>query len=39
MISDKRCGEKCSVTPIVSQLKQIPSLSNVDIKILDYSDD
>lgn len=38
MITDKRCGDKCNVEPIISQLKQIPSLSNVNIKVLDYSE-
>jgi hypothetical protein len=39
MITDKRCGDKCNVDPIISQLKQVPSLSSIEIKVLDYSDD
>lgn len=39
MITDERCWDKCDVNPIISQLKQIPSLSNINIKVLDYSDD
>jgi len=38
MITDKRCGEKCNLTPIISQLKLIPSLSNAKITELDYSE-
>ncbi|MDQ7009903.1 MAG: thioredoxin domain-containing protein [Candidatus Gracilibacteria bacterium] len=37
IISDKRCGEECNTTPIITQLKQIPSLSSVEIKTIDYS--
>jgi hypothetical protein len=39
MITDKRCGDKCNLTPIVSQLRQVPSLVSADIKELDYSDE
>lgn len=37
MITDKRCGEECNTAPIIAQLKQIPSLSNVKVKTIDYS--
>jgi len=38
MITDKRCGEKCNLIPIIAQLKEIPSLSNAKIIELDYSE-
>jgi len=36
-ITDKRCGKECETAPIIAQLKQIPSLANIDIKTIYYS--
>jgi len=38
IVTDKRCAEECGVPSTVAQLKQIPSLSNTDIKVIDYSE-
>jgi hypothetical protein len=38
IVTDKRCGEKCNVQPTIAQLKQIPSLANNEIKVIDYSE-
>ena len=39
-ITDKTCGYKCDVTPIIAGLKkQIPELVNKNIKVFDYSSD
>ncbi len=39
IISDKRCWSECNTAPIISQLKQTSSLSSVEIKTIDYSED
>lgn len=38
VISDKRCWTDCDTSWIISQLKQIPSLSKAKIKVIDYSE-
>lgn len=38
IITDERCGINCDTSPIITQLKQIPVLTNINIIELDYSD-
>jgi len=38
VIDDKRCTD-CQTAAIVGQLKQIPSLANIDITTKDFSDE
>jgi len=39
MITDKRCWDSCALDPIITQLRQIPDLSNAKIIKLDYDEE
>ena len=37
IVSDKRCGVKCDTTELIQKLKEIPSLNDANIVVLDFS--
>ena len=37
IVSDKRCGAKCDTTELIQKLKEIPSLNDANIVVLDFS--